>query len=191
MRSDPAADLSCGIVERLLCMPEPQECSFDKVKVVLTIPWALHESEAPGVVQHKSTTQAVVAQSKPAQVRCLYIMPEDFETNGYTKNCRECQHILAHGPNTGTMPHTEQCRARITAALSKTPAGRARIQKMMEKGDRFIASHIQKQDEEAAPAPEGEEASSSNAPSVAPPFSECAFSYPQLNLWGDEAADIQ
>ena len=154
----------------------------DRIKDMLTTPWALHESEAPGVIHHKSTTQVEVAQNKPAQVRRLYIVPEDLEAHGYTKNRRKCQHILTHGPNTGTMPHSEECRARITAALSETPAGRIRIQKMMEKGDKFIAEHIKGHDEHAAPAQGGEEPNSSTPEAAAPPFSEIISLYQFLNL---------
>ena len=125
-------DRSMGVVRYtriLLRMLEPQKWCVDVVKDMLTTPWALREPDALGVIHHKSTTQVEVAQNKPAQLRRLYISPEDLEAHGYTKTCKKCQHLLTHGPNTGTMPHSEECRARITAALSETPAGRVQIQK--------------------------------------------------------------
>ena len=81
---------SMGVVRyarTLLRMPEPQKWAVDMIRDMLTTPWALHESEAPGIIHHKSTTQVEVAQNKPAQVRRLYILPEDLEAHGYTKNC--------------------------------------------------------------------------------------------------------
>ena len=74
--------------QTLLRLPEPQKWSIDDIKNVLTTPRAIHESEGPEVIHHESTIE--VAQKKPAQVRRLYIMPEDLEAHGYTNNCKPC-----------------------------------------------------------------------------------------------------
>ena len=148
----------------LLRMPEPQKWSVDMITDILT-------TQKRPVSYTTNTTEVEMVQNKPIQVRRLYILPEDLEEHGYTKNCRKCQQLLTHGPNTGTMPHSEECRARITAALSQTPAGRIRIQKMMEKGDKFIAEHTKGHNEHAAPAQGGEEPNSSTPEAAAPPIS--------------------
>ena len=70
-------------------------------------PWALHEPDVPEVIHHNPATQAKLAQSKPAQVRRHFTQQEVLETHGFSKNCRQCQHIIVYGHNTGTMTHRE------------------------------------------------------------------------------------
>ena len=82
----------------------------------MATPWAIHEADVPNVIRHKPTTTAEVAPGSFAQARRLYIKHEDLEEHGFIQNCPKCQHIIMHGPDTGTMTHTERCRSWLTAA---------------------------------------------------------------------------
>ena len=100
-------------------MPEPQQWSLDMITDIVATPWSVHETSETEVIHHKSQTEAPTVDT-PAQVRRIYIEQADLEQFSDTKGCKRCQHILVNGPNKGTMPHTDACRARITAALEQT-----------------------------------------------------------------------
>ena len=132
-------------------------------------------ADVPNVIHHKPATTADVGPDRLAQARRLCIQHEDLEEHGFTQNCPKCQHIIVHSPNTGTMTHSEQCRARLTAASSAPPAGLARIQKTLDRGDRYPAEHLRQHAEEGADqvqAGTGEAAHPSAPDSAPPPFSE-------------------
>ena len=59
----------------------------------------------------------------PVQLRKrLYITKHDIRMHGWTQDCPRCQADLPRKPS--TMAHSENCRARIETALSKTGTGR-------------------------------------------------------------------
>ena len=68
----------------------------------------------------------------------------DLEAFGYTPGCKRCQSILTYGSAQGSMPHSDACRLRIIEELKKMPAGLKRVEKMLERTDRFYAEEIEK-----------------------------------------------
>ena len=137
-------------------MPEPQQWSLDAVRAVAATPWANSEASMPEVI-HFQPGEGLAPAEREMQVRRVYIRQADLDEFGYTQGCRRCQHILTYGPNKGTMPHSDECRARITAALRQTDHGRARLERIEAREDRFLFDHIQKHDAANAPAPQGSE----------------------------------
>ena len=115
-------DWGIKMARSLLRMPEPLKWSLEAVRAVSATPWSVHEAQKPGVIQHDPTIEpALRSEEKITQVRRLYIRQADLMRHGYTKNCPICQHMITHGTNTGSMPHTEECRQRITEEVAKMP----------------------------------------------------------------------
>ena len=121
----------------IVSMPEPQRWSIDAVQNVNVSPWSTYVSEAPRVIHHQQDTPPEARGGSPpdrlAQVRRLYIRQSDLDSHGYTQDCPRCQHIIIYGAKQTSINHSEQCRSRIMEAISRTPEGQARIQKMMAK----------------------------------------------------------
>ena len=151
----------------VMALPEPQRWSLDKVQQVAVTPWSLHTATESEVIIHKGEDPAPARggeePAKLAQVRRLYIRQSDLDLHGYTQNCPRCQHILIHGPKEANVKHSEQCRTRLMEAIAKTPEGQLRIQKAMDKADRYIAEHLRRSDTaNDAPAPGGDDGGLSN-----------------------------
>ena len=122
-------------------MFEPKKWSVDRIKEIMTTPWALHDTEAPGVFYREQIADIDTIQKNPI-VRRLDIRQDDLTAHGYTQDCPKCQHIIAQGPGMSpNMQHTAQCRARITEAIAGTQEGEARLQKLTEREDRYLADH--------------------------------------------------
>ena len=69
---------------------------------------------------------APVNPEDPVQIRKrLYITKHDIRMHGWIQDCPRCQADLQRKPS--TMAHSENCRARIETALSKTETGRKRL----------------------------------------------------------------
>ena len=78
-----------------------------------------------------------------AAVRRLYIKQEYLDLYRYTQHCPKCLSIIVHGSEArSTVPHSERCRARITAEVAKTEDGQERLEKVTDKSDRFYAKKI-------------------------------------------------
>ena len=142
----------------LLRMPQPQKWLLEAIRAVSATPWSEHEAREPGVIQHDPAIEpAVRPEEKIVQTRRVYIRQADLVKHGYTKNCPRCQHIMTHGANTGTMPHSEECRRRIMEEIGKTPEGRARIEKMAARSEQFLEDHARRQDAQADSSAQGGE----------------------------------
>ena len=61
------------------------------------------------------------------------------------------RHILVYGPDEGTMPHSDACRARISQELSKTASGRARLERMNARTAEESPATAQGRDEDNVP----------------------------------------
>ena len=126
-------------------------------------PWAGHEAQTPEVIKFQpGDTPATV--EKDMQVRRMYIRQADLGEFGYTRGCKRCEHIIMHGPNKGTMPHSAECRAHIMAKLEKTDHGRARIEKLTARENRFLMEHACRHEEADVPAAQGRKEEDSVGP---------------------------
>ena len=150
----------------ILRVPKPDQWSIDRIKEATVTPWSMHESTVPEVIHHKPAEQPQVT-AKMAQVIRAYIKQPDLDTFGYTQGCKRCQHILTYG--SGTMPHSDACRARIMAELAKTPSGRARLARMNERADKYIADHMKQQIEGSPAAAQGRDKDSGQQQPPPPP----------------------
>ena len=151
----------------ILRMPRPQQWSLDQVKSIAATPWSIHEPTVPEVIYHKPGEEQPMLD-KVAQIRRVYIRQADLDTYGYTQGCKRCQHILVYGANKGTMPHSDVCRARIMEEMSKHATGRARLEKLNERTDKYLAEHLRK-NAEGEPAP-AQGRMEDNVPKQAPPL---------------------
>ena len=80
----------------------------------------------------------------------FYIKQEYLDAYVYTQHCPKCQNITIHGNEAkSTVPHSEQCRARITAEVAKTEGGQDKLQKVLDKTDRYDAEHIKESESQS------------------------------------------
>jgi hypothetical protein len=129
-------------------MLDVQKFDRDRVAAVSSTPWSIHTTANPdGVFVEKAVKEDTTADI--AKVRKIYIRQADFDAFGYTPACKKCQSILGRGKGETSAPHSDICRARLTAEISKTPEGEARIAQINERADRFIADRIQEADQHA------------------------------------------
>ena len=78
-------------------------------------------------------------ETKATLARQTYIRACDLEEFGLTRGCPRCDHELTYGPNRTSKPHSQACRARIMAEMTKTEAGRIRIAAAADRLDRTAA----------------------------------------------------
>ena len=102
----------------------------------------------------------------------LYVKQADLDAFGYTPDCVRCKHAMKYGPGRINMPHSDQCRVRITEALRGTDAGRRRLEEFERRTNQQIAIEIQRDESKVrmdAPVAKGEivgdgQAAASSAP---------------------------
>ena len=70
----------------------------------------------------------------------------DLDEFGYTQGCHKWDHIRVYGETPVAVGHSDNWRKRIVDKLSETLAGRTRISAAAERGDRFVAEAIHRQD---------------------------------------------
>ena len=92
---------------------------------------------APEVITGRRRTNESEADNKVTLARQPYIRADDLEEHGLTRGCPKCGHHIAHG-TWGSRPHSQACRARITAAMMQTAKGRARIEAATQRLDRTV-----------------------------------------------------
>lgn len=152
----------------LLPMPEPQRWLVEQLRLVAATPWSPHASDEPEVIHHQADAapgaRGGETQDRLAQSRRLYIRQADLDQHGYTKNCQRCQHIIVNGPGAANIQHSEECRTRLTEAINKLPEGQLRIQKIMHRGDRFLAEYLRRANEGPDTAAQGGSEDSSQRP---------------------------
>jgi hypothetical protein len=132
----------------LMRMPDVQKFDRDRVAAISSTPWSIHTAANPdGVFVEKAVNEDTIADI--AKVRKIYIRQADLDAFGYTPGCKKCQSILGRGKGETSAPHSDICRAGITAEISKTSEGEARLARITERADRFIAERIQEADQHA------------------------------------------
>jgi hypothetical protein len=125
-----------------------------KIKEISATPWSMHERPSEEVI-YKKNEGDVQASTRLAQMRRLYIRQSDLEEFGFTQSCKCCQNITVYGKNSGTMSHSDACRARIMAALDQTEVGRVRIAKMNARTDKFLEETLKRHVEGEAAGSQG------------------------------------
>ena len=79
--------------------------------------------------------------------RKLELRQGDFDPamggHGWTEHCPKCMKAKDHGwKDAANSQHSEACRARMEAELSKTERGRARIASTQQRSDRWLESSV-------------------------------------------------
>ena len=110
----------------------------------------MHGAKEPRVVfkDVSSAPEAPKADEPSRKSRRLYIKLSDVEAYGYTEGCPKCDHDLKYGFGRTTKGHSDKCRARITAELAKTPAGRERIAAAIGRLEQYVSEYIEKHDQQ-------------------------------------------
>ena len=80
-------------------------------------------------------------KKKPTS-RKIYIKGEDIRAYGNTERCPRCDHECRYGPGRTAKGHSDACRSRIVAELSKTPEGQRRLEVADERINRSFAEQI-------------------------------------------------
>ena len=121
-------------------LPEVNKFQKDALSRVKAAPYDMHQAAEPEVIfRDKKEPEHQTFENKVALSRQVYIKASDIREYGLTRGCPRCDHELAYGPNRTSKPHSQVCRARIMAELSKTEAGRIRIGAAAERLDRTAA----------------------------------------------------
>ena len=76
------------------------------------------------------------------KARKMYIPQADLDVFGYTAGCKRCQSILGRGKGETSTPHSDICSTRIMAETAKTDEGTARLARMNERVDRYVAERF-------------------------------------------------
>ena len=126
----------------MLPMPEPQKLDIDAVKGVAATPWSTHEPTILEVIRLDRAEIEAPRKERVVAVRRLYIKREHLDFYGYAQHCPKWQSIIVHGNEAkSTVPHSEQCRARITAEVAKTEGGQEKLQKVRQVGPLLRREH--------------------------------------------------
>ena len=109
-------------------------------------PWPVHEPTVPEVIRLDKPEFVAPRKERAAAVGHLCIKQEYLDAHGYTQHGPKRQSIIViHGNKAKSMvPHSEQCRARITAEIAQTEGGQEKLQKVFDKSDRYYAEKARK-----------------------------------------------
>ena len=135
--------------------PDETKWNAGDVEAVAVSPYNQHVADEQGVALADRPEQPGDADQPKAKagVRKLYIKGADIQAFGYTVGCVKCDHDRRYGPGGTTKGHSDACRARIVAELSKTPEGQRRL----SAADERVNRHITEIHEDAAPHVHGGE----------------------------------
>ena len=119
-------------------VPEVEKWDKTMLSGVRATPHDLHKPrEVEVILKDKVGPEKDNFQVKPHMARQVYIRASDLEEFGMTRGCPKCDYFVKYG-TWGTRPHSNACRARISAELSKTSTGRLRINAAAERLDKTV-----------------------------------------------------
>ena len=131
-------------------LPDVQKFDLELIKAVNATPWSIHSTAGvEGVFAKKDVAETEVRDSI-VKVRKLYILPKDLELYGYTPGCKKCQSYLGGGKVNFTGSHSDACRTRLMNELAKSPEGAARIARIVDKADHYLADRLAEGDQRVA-----------------------------------------
>ena len=127
----------------------PMELKWDMstIESLRATPYGEHIAREQGVAFQDRADQDgdKDAPAKKQLSRRMYIKGEDLRVFGYTVGCARCDHERRYGPGRTTKGHSDACRQRIIAELSKTPEGLRRVSAADDRMVRTVAEHIEEQ----------------------------------------------
>ena len=111
------------LARTVIRVPELEKWNKDLLASVKLTPMSMHQPREPEVIfKEKVDKEQQEFVDKPMVSRQVYLKPVDFEEHGLTRGCPKCDHFRWHD-TWGTRPHSNACRDRLVAELSKTAAG--------------------------------------------------------------------
>ena len=135
-------------------LPDAQKFDKEKLALIKLATWSDHKSSDPGVsFRERVQDDQQVAAGELAKIRQLYLRQSDFDSHGYTDGCKKCEHTRVYGNNPDnktTSQHSDVCRTRIVAELTKSVAGQDRIAKAAARADTFLEATLRNNDEQIA-----------------------------------------
>ena len=107
---------------------------------------ARHRKE---IVVEKTVFAQEVSESR-MNTRKLYMLPKDLQMFGYSPGCKKSQSYMKGTTLSCTLQYSEACIQRLMIELAKTEVGRARIAKVNEKTDQYLADRVAEGDQRTA-----------------------------------------
>ena len=120
-------------------MPDVQKFDRTRVAAISCTPWSLHEAAKPDGVFVEKSVRDNPGTGHVVKARKMYIRQAGLDAFGYTPGCEKCQSISGRSKGETSKPHFDLCRARIMAKLAKTDEGLARVARMNDRVDRYVA----------------------------------------------------
>ena len=196
-------------VRSLLRRPLGDRWDGERLRSIVTTPWCLRASSAPGRLELGPAVDAHKKgeEEKLPMPRRLKITLKTLEQYGTTDGCPQCAHVRAFREAKPGIPHTEACRKRIVDAMGQNAAGAERLSRQELRVDRALSERVKAADGQRCgdrvaelcrewaeergssnplPGPQGpgaEEAASTTSPSK-----EFAAGHPELQD-GDDSMD--
>ena len=163
------ADDGIKLARTITRVPETEKFDREMLAGVSATLFDLHQPRKPEVVfrERVDVGKDDFADQVPIS-RQIYLRAEDFREHGLTRGCKKCDHFLKHNAWPRGGPHSQACRDRIVAELSKTEAGRIRIGMAAARLDATV-EHLGQQFREDQPQGEKNEDVVQNPPELAVP----------------------
>ena len=110
--------------------PVEDRWKMEKIQNIKVTPWDLIQKNEIEVTFKPADEKLEEFEDKAVGApRRFKITRKDLELVGFTGGCPQCDCILRDGKARGGLQHSERCRARVIAEISKTSAGKARVDK--------------------------------------------------------------
>ncbi len=133
--------------------PEADRWKAEALSAVTATPWTLHLKPDPTVSFDQPVVRERLPEDRlPALPRNLKITFDDTNRFGYTDLCPQCDWMRVHGERRPGYSHSDTCRARILAELSKTPTGQQRLQQAEDRVNKVLARRLEAEVQGETPA---------------------------------------
>ena len=153
-------------------IPRGERWRVQALENLTVTPQSLMEPVKPEVVFGPGEVRQARQDQQRAPQRVI-LRQSDFDQNrgghGYTLGCGKCDHAVKWGWGKTSVAHSAACVARISEELAKTPQGRARLDKAVE---RAMKTAIEEVDAAAAEGELGAEGETSERPRTQPDDAE-------------------
>ena len=128
--------------------PVEERWNAENLELVGGVPWRTSEEDknADGEALRMEVPEAVrmapeeeKEEEELVVPRNVYLKKSDFETHGYSKDCKGCRAVLRGAART---PHSAECRKRMMEAM----AGDGRIKRAEDRINEFLSKTLEKED---------------------------------------------
>ena len=129
--------------------PVEERWNAENLELVGGVPWRTSEEDknADGEALRREVPEAVKMAPEEEKEeeelvvpRNIYLKKSDFETHGYSKDCKGCRAVLRGAART---PHSAECRKRMMGAM----AGDGRVKRAEDRMNEFLSKTLEKEDQ--------------------------------------------